>query len=202
MVSTNAIPAASAYVQRHRRSIIVGWAASFAVLLAILLAVSEPLHAPAGGVELNGDFERGVAPWLPYGTAVLARSTTERKSGSASAAATAASDGLDGLYWPAGIVRPSRGDRYAFSAALKGDADTVGADAVLQMNEHDALSSGRVLGYAAVRLSGAWRHARVTGVVRGRLPQALDFFVYVQDASRGQTLYVDDVRIERLGAGR
>jgi Carbohydrate binding domain len=142
---------------------------------------------------LNPGFEDGLSAWHAYPNTAFARTTAEKRFGSASAKATAAgqSPTTFGAYSVGIVGNPSTGSRYVFSVWVRGDRTTKGKRLHIQLNERNPNKS-RPIAQANPVLTDRWTRIRIVGVVRGARAVALDVYLLLESGvALGDNFYID-----------
>jgi hypothetical protein len=192
---------------RRTGAIALAWALTLVAAVALLLAFADrPPIVRDANLVANDGFETGVAPWRVYGRGLLERSTVVARTGNASGRMEANDFEEYGMQVWGGVVRPRPGDVYAFSVWLKGEGAAVGNEVTVQMNEHGGVledETDRWIAGVDRVVRREWTQVRVVGRVIGDGRDSVDLFVIADDARRiGETVYVDDLTLVKLQAGR
>jgi hypothetical protein len=202
MVS-HSLARAGSTLRRHTWPLVLGWAATFAVLVALSLAFADRSTID-GDPQLiaNTSFEGGLAPWEETGEALVERSIDEALVGRASARVEAAlGDERYGIKFLSALIHPRNGDRYVLSAWVKGVGTAVGNRVTLRVQQRGGETGRRSVVRAPKHLRRSW--TRVSG--RFRIVEDdvhdLSIYLYVSESDRaGETFFADEIELLRVGA--
>jgi hypothetical protein len=201
VVDSYSLARSGSALRRHTWPIVLGWAATFAALIVLLLAFAARSSIdPYAQLLPNSSFETGLAPWEETGEAPLVgRSIEEALVGRASARAEATALGHRyGIKVLSAIVQPDEGDRYVVSAWVKGVDSAVGNRVTLRVEGDVPSFRLRV----SRRLRPSWMRLRGTVHVVDDRGEDLHMYVYVGEPRRvGETFFVDKVSLVRLARG-
>jgi hypothetical protein len=190
------------FLRAHTLAFVAGWFVAFAIAFVALLALTDHgVGAPPRQLVTNPSFESRIPPWEPYKHGRLERSTRAARFGTASAAASSVDLGSYGLYWIGAVVAPAPGDRFRFSAWVKGTGAAIGNRVTLQLIEHGGPHEDRVIASSTAVLAKSWRRLGATGSVEDDGRATLDSTVYVETPRRdGETAYIDGLSLLELPA--
>jgi hypothetical protein len=200
------LAAAGSVLRRHTATIVAAWALVFIAAIALMLGVADrPPVVRDVNLVGNAGFETGVVPWDEYDDGAFERSVREAKAGRASARASATSlddYGLEDYY---ALMRPDRGDVYAFSLWLKGEGAAIGNAVTVEMNESGGATKevpARSVAKVRTLVPRKWTKLSLAGTVVGARREALQLLVRVEKPRRvGEAIYVDELSLFRLRAG-
>lgn len=160
--------------------------------------VARPERRDPLNLIANASFETTLRYWRSYPGASLTRTTSEHKVGIAAARAfTAVNPGEYGAYSLGVVANPQRGDRFAFSAWVKGGPSTVGKRAILSFSERGGTAEYAIVARTQVELADRWRRGVAAGAVRGTGRAAIDVHVLLRDrVAIGDEAFIDGARLE------
>ncbi|HEY3189250.1 MAG TPA: hypothetical protein VGJ70_17320 [Solirubrobacteraceae bacterium] len=179
------------------------------VLAACAVAGAAGAADRVANVLPNGGFEsNGTRNWTGAGPAVVRRTGNDAESGRFSLVVTARRGGTVGasMFVPGDRLRESgflspvtrtlRGT-YDGSVWIRGSGGAAGKQVTVQLNEAGGAVPQEVLGEAAtaVPLTKRWKRVSVHGAVRRPDRTGVDLLVVLNEARRGERIYLDGARI-------
>jgi len=201
-VVSHPLERAGSTLRRHTWRLVLAWAATFAVLVALLLAFATRSTIDADPQLIpNNSFEDGLAPWEETGEAPLVeRSIEEALIGRASARVEAIAPGRRyGIKFLSAVFHPDDGDRYVATAWVKGVGSALGNRVTLRVYQRGGETARRSVLRVPQPLSPSWMRMRGTVRVVEDDVHDLSMYVYVSEARRvGETFYVDEVSLVRV----
>jgi len=143
----------------------------------------------------NPGFEQGLSDWAAYGQSHLGLSAKARHSGRVGLVLQAVTAQPYGVYDPGVIGYPGGGDRFVFSAWVRGTPTTIGKFVTLQVNGRMASGASTVLVVKYTRMTDAWVHPRVSFRTPGGFVAADAFVLLERSVAVGDSVYVDDLSL-------